>query len=175
MGEHTRQVMYSREEIAARVAELGREISEYYKDKQCVMVGVLNGVIVFYADLLRSMSFCPEVDFVRVKSYGAKDTPDEIVTFTKDVEVDIQGKDLLLVEDIVDSGQTIDFLRRIFLERGPRSVKICALLDKTGRRRVDVPVDFYGFRLEDGFVIGYGLDFAEDYRHLKDIEEIVKF
>lgn len=161
-------------DIARRVAELGRELAEVYRHEPPVMVCVLKGAFLFFADLTRAVAWKiqPDIDFVRLASYGRGMSGGE-VKFIKDLETDIAGRHVLVVEDIVDSGRSMDYLLQVLRLRGPASVRICALLDKCERREVDLSVDFAGFRLDKGFVVGYGLDYAEQYRELPGIYELI--
>ncbi len=160
------QLIIDAEAIAKRVRELGADISEHYGDEPLVMVCVLKGAFIFFADLVRAMPIEPEVDFVRLASYGAQTSRKERILFTKDMELPVQGKHVLVVDDIVDTGHSALYLLNVLRMRGAKSLRVCALIDKRERREVDVSVDFPGFVLSEGFVIGYGLDYAERYRHL---------
>ena len=164
-----KRCLISRAEIARRVAELGERLGRDYAGTDLVMVGVLKGVFIFMADLVRALVFPVEVDFVRLCSYGAGTTTSGEVHITKDVEMSLQGRDVLIVEDIVDTGLTLDFLRQHLLRHQPRSLKICCLIDKQERREVDVPLDYVGFVVEKGFLVGYGLDCGEQSRTLPEI------
>jgi len=157
--------------IARRVAELGGDISREYAGKDVLVVGVLKGSFMFVADLVRALTIPAQIDFVRLSSYGAKDVPGEIA-FTQDLELSPEGKHILVVEDIVDTGHSMERLLKSLHGRGALSVKLCALIDKEERRAANVIVDFFGFRLAKGFVVGYGLDFAEDYRCLPGVFEL---
>jgi hypoxanthine phosphoribosyltransferase len=168
-----RNVVFSREVIEQRVRELGEEISERYKGKQLVVVCVLKGAFIFCADLLRTLSIEVEVDFVRLGSYGTGKSSLGKVLFKSDLELSIENKNVLIVEDIVDSGNSMSYLKEVLSARGPASIAICSLIDKKERRDTNVQVDFSGFHLEKGFVIGYGLDFSEKYRHLDSVYEII--
>ena len=168
MGSQKR-CLISRDEIARRVAELAERIGRDYAGRDLVMVGVLKGVFIFMADLVRALPFPVEVDFVRLCSYGAGTTTSGEVQITKDVEMSLQDRDVLIVEDIVDTGLTLDFLRQHLLSHRPRSLKICCLIDKQERREVDVPLDYVGFVVEQGFLVGYGLDCGEQSRTLPEI------
>ena len=159
--------------IARRVAELGGEISCEYAGKDLLIVGVLKGSFMFVADLVRALTVPAQIDFVRLSSYGAKDVPGEIV-FTQQLELSPKGKHILVVEDIVDTGHSMERLLQSLGGMEAESVKLCALIDKEERRAANVTVDFYGFRLAKGFVVGYGLDFAEDYRCLSGVFELSK-
>ncbi len=154
------------EQIQTRVADLGRQITTDYKDKSLLVLGVLNGAFIFTADLCRAISLDMEIDFVRVASYGSSTSSSGEICLRKAPEREIEGKHILLVEDIVDTGHTLAWLRNYFADQGAESVKICALIDKAERRTVEVQVDYPGFNIDQGFLVGYGLDFAEKYRNL---------
>jgi hypoxanthine phosphoribosyltransferase len=168
-----RRLVISRDDIARRVQELADQINRDYQGKDLVMVGVLKGAFIFLADLVRALNIPAELDFIRLKSYGAGTQTSGEVHITKDVEEPIQGRDVLIVEDIVDVGLTLDFLRRHLASLQPRSLKICCLVDKKERREVQVPLDYVGFTLERGFLVGYGLDCGEKNRCLPEIYEMV--
>ncbi|HFC97271.1 MAG TPA: hypoxanthine phosphoribosyltransferase [Thermosulfurimonas dismutans] len=169
------QLLLSPEEIARRVRELGQEISQHYRDRPLVLVGVLKGAFVFLADLMRSLSLPRvEVDFVRLRSYGFSDTSSGEVQITKDVELPLQDKDVLIVEDIVDTGYTLAYLLKHLQMHRPASVKICCFIDKSERRKVSVPLHFVAFKIPRGFLVGYGLDYAERYRHLPGVYEVIR-
>jgi hypoxanthine phosphoribosyltransferase len=168
-----KRVVFSREVIDQRVRELGEEISERFKGKPLVVVCVLKGAFIFCADLLRTLSIEVEVDFVRLGSYGTGKSSLGKVLFKSDLELSVENKHVLIVEDIVDSGNSMSYLKEVLSARGPASIAICSLIDKKERRDTNVQVDFSGFHLEKGFVIGYGLDFAEKYRHLDSVYEII--
>lgn len=155
------------DQLQVRVEELGREISTDYEGKDLVLVGILKGSVVFMADLMRSIASPLEIDFMAVKSYGlGKRESDGVVEIVKDLSDPIEGRHVLIVEDIIDSGYTLEYLTRNLATRGPASVRICTLLDKPDRRKVDIPVDYVGFTIEDKFVVGYGLDDSEKFREL---------
>ncbi len=164
-----REVLFSREQIGARVRELAAEISREYQGRELIVIGILKGAFIFMADLIRCLSIPCEVDFVRLASYGSGAASSGKVVLTKDIETSIKGKEILIVEDIVDTGLTLTFLVDWLRERNPRSLKVCALLDKRKRRLVPFEADYVGFTIEDGFVVGYGLDFDEKSRFLPDI------
>jgi hypoxanthine phosphoribosyltransferase len=164
-----KRCLISRAEIARRVAELAEGIGRDYAGRELVMVGVLKGVFIFMADLVRALPFPVEVDFVRLCSYGAGTATSGEVHITKDVELPLKDRDVLIVEDIVDTGLTLDFLRAHLLSHRPRSLKICCLIDKQERREMDVPLDYVGFVVEKGFLVGYGLDCGEQNRTLPEI------
>ncbi|MDH3392868.1 MAG: hypoxanthine phosphoribosyltransferase [Desulfobulbaceae bacterium] len=168
-----KKLIISETEIQKRVKELGTAISNDYGDRPLVMIGILNGAFIFMADLARQITLPVEIDFVRVSSYGDHTYSSGTVSFTKDIELDIAGKDVLLVEDIVDTGRTISRLKEIFADRKPNSLRICTLIDKTERRETDVDIDYHGFRVDHGFLVGYGLDYAEQHRHYPEIHHLL--
>ncbi|EPI5312331.1 hypoxanthine phosphoribosyltransferase [Proteus mirabilis] len=173
---HIVDVMISEEEIKQRIAELGREITEHYGSRQekhdLVLIGLLKGSFIFMADLCREIEVPHEVDFMTVSSYGNGMTSTRDVKIIKDLDEDIRGKDVLIVEDIIDSGNTLNRVKEILSLREPASIAICTLLDKPSRREVDVPVEWIGYSIEDKFVIGYGIDYAQRYRHLPYIGHV---
>lgn len=164
-----REVLYSREMIRERVQELASTISRDYEDKELIVIGILKGAFIFMADLIRCLSIPCRVDFVRLASYGAGSTSSGKVVMTKDIETSIKDQDILIVEDVVDTGLTLTYLVTWLRERNPRSLRVCSLLDKRNRRLVPFEADYVGFTLDDGFVVGYGLDFNEKARFLPDI------
>ncbi len=172
---HTVEVMISREAIAARIAELGKEISERYRDSgsEMVLVGLLRGSFMFMADLCRVVEVPHEVDFMTASSYGSGMSSSRDVKILKDLDEDIRGKNVLIVEDIIDSGNTLRKVREILRLREPKSLAICTLLDKPERREVDVTVEYVGFAIPDEFVVGFGIDYAQRYRHLPYIGKVV--
>ncbi|WP_071818949.1 hypoxanthine phosphoribosyltransferase [Dickeya parazeae] len=172
---HTVEVMISELEVKARVAELGRQISEHYRDStsDMVLVGLLRGSFVFMADLCRAIDHSHEVDFMTASSYGSGMSSSRDVKILKDLDEDIRGKDVLIVEDIIDSGNTLSKVREILQLRAPKSLAICTLLDKPSRREVPVPVEWVGFSIPDEFVVGYGIDYAQHYRHLPFIGKVI--
>ncbi len=159
--------------IKARVQELGKEISRDYSGRPLVLIGILKGAFIFLADLCRALDVQVEIDFVRLYSYGSGMESEGKVSITKDIELDISGKDVIVVEDIVDTGYTLDYLTEVLKLHRPASVKICCLIDKKERRKVDVHVDYVGFDIQKGFLVGYGLDYNEQYRHLEGIYHLV--
>lgn len=159
----------SRSEIADIVANLARRISRDYSGKDLCMIGVLNGVFVFMADLVRELTVPVQVDFVRLASYGSGTVTSGDVRITKGIELDIKERDVLVIEDIIDSGLTVDFLLKYLKKFQPKTVKVCALIDKTERRQVEVPVDYVGHVVEEGFLVGYGLDCDQRYRELPEV------
>jgi len=164
-----KQLLISRADIQRRVNELADQIASDYQGKEPVFIGVLNGVIFFFADLLRAIPIPSRMDFVRAASYGSGMTSSGKIQFTKKVEIDIRGKPVILVEDIVDTGLTLARVKENLERKGPESLRICVLIDKLERREVSVPIDYCGFPIKEGFVVGYGLDYDEKYRHLPDI------
>ncbi len=161
-----RRVLISREEVSARVAELGRAIGREYAGRVPLLVGVLKGATVFLADLIRAIPGPVGIDFIGVSSYGAGTRSSGVVRVTADLSVSIEGRDVIIVEDIIDTGRTVDYLRRNLATRHPRSLALCALLDKVARREVQVGIDYVGFVIPDEFVVGYGLDRAGFFRTL---------
>jgi len=162
-------VLISSEELDRRVSELGAEISRDYRDRDLIMVGVLKGAVVFIADLLRRLTVPCEIDFMAVSSYGSKRDSSGVVRILKDLDESIAGRDVLIVEDIVDSGLTLNYLRKNLMAREPASLEVCALLTKPERRRVEVPIRYTGFEIPNTFVIGYGLDHGQRYRNLDHV------
>ena len=166
MHEDVAEVYFTREQIARRVAELGEAITKDYEGKDLLVVGILNGVVVFYADLVRAIDMPIQVDFMRVSSYGGGTESTGRVRILKDLDTDIAGHHVLIVEDILDTGLTLHSLKRILSDRMPASIKICALLDKPTRRTCDIQADYVGFAIPDAFVVGNGLDYDQKYRNL---------
>ena len=160
------EILIDEETLAARVAELGAEVSVDYQGRDLLLIGVLKGAVFFMADLMRHLTVPCEVDFMAISSYGASTDSSGIVRILKDLDINIEGRDVLVVEDIIDSGLTLSYLMRNLESREPASLEICALLTKPERREIDVPVRYVGFEIPNKFVIGYGLDFAERYRNL---------
>ena len=158
------KILYTEKEIHSRVQEMGEEISKEYSE--IYSVGILKGASIFYADLVRAVKIPVMLDFMMVSSYGAESVTSGKVDIKKDLERDISGKDLLIVEDIIDTGITMKCLSKILKDRGAKSVKIAALLSKPDRREVEVDIDYLGFSVPDEFLVGYGLDYAEKYRNL---------
>ncbi len=167
--EAEKELVLSSEEIQEKVRELARAISRDYEGRDLVLVGVLNGVFMFFADLVRNLTVPVQIDFVRLASYGANSCSDGNVRMVKDVELDLCTKDVVIVEDIVDSGHTLAFLHEHLKRKSCRSVKSCVLIDKMERREREIGIDFTGFHVEQGFLVGYGLDFNEHYRYLSSI------
>jgi hypoxanthine phosphoribosyltransferase len=160
------KVLLDEDAVATRVAELGAEISNDYEGRDLLLVGVLKGAVFFMADLMRQLTIPCEVDFMAISSYGASTDSSGVVRILKDLDINIEGRDVLVVEDIIDSGLTLSYLIRNLESRTPASLEICALLTKPARREIDVGVRYTGFEIPNEFVIGYGLDFGERYRNL---------
>jgi len=171
---HTVEVMISEQEVQDRVNELGKQITEHYKGSEdLVLVGLLRGSFVFMADLARAIDLTHQVDFMTASSYGNNMESSRDVRILKDLDDDIQGKDVLLVEDIIDTGNTLTKVKEILSLRGPKSIEICTLLDKPSRREVEVDTKWIGFEIPDEFVVGVGIDYAQKYRHLPYIGKVV--
>ena len=153
-------------DLERRVTELAADVSRDYEGKDLVLVGVLKGAVFFLSDLMRQIEIPVEVDFMAISSYGAATDSSGIVRILKDLDINIEGRDVLVVEDIIDSGLTLSYLIRNLESREPASLEVCALLTKPSRREIDVPVRYVGFEIPNKFVVGYGLDFAERYRNL---------
>jgi hypoxanthine phosphoribosyltransferase len=160
------EVLIEEERLQARIRELGRELSSDYEGRELLLVGVLKGAVFFMADLMRSISVPCEIDFMAISSYGTSTDSSGVVRILKDLDINIENRHVLVVEDIIDSGLTLSYLLRNLESREPASLEICALLTKPSRREIDVPVRYVGFEIPNKFVIGYGLDFAERYRNL---------
>ena len=160
------EVLIDRETLAARVAELGAEISADYEGRDLLLIGVLKGAVFFMADLMRHLTVPCEVDFMAISSYGDATDSSGIVRILKDLDINIEGRHVLVVEDIIDSGLTLSYLIRNLESREPATLEVCALLTKPSRREIDIPVRYVGFEIPNKFVVGYGLDFAERYRNL---------
>ena len=163
------KVLVKREDIAAAVKKLGEQITADYQGRELMVVGILKGAIVFYSDLIREIDLPLRTDFMAVSSYGSATKSSGVVQLRKDLDRPVEGMDVLIVEDIVDSGMTLSYLKRVFEDRGAASVRIATLLDKPARRRVDLKADYFCFTIPDEFVVGYGLDYDEKYRNLPDI------
>ena len=169
MNQISKQILFSRDEIQKRVREIASQISKDYDGRELVVIGILRGAFIFMADLVRELNVPCKIDFVRVASYGASFESSGKVVMTKDIETSIKGRDILIVEDIVDTGLTLQYLVKWLKERSPNSLKICVFLDKRKRRKVTFEADYVGFTIDDGFVVGYGLDFNEQFRFFPDV------
>ena len=166
MKEDVLRVLLSEDEIREKVRELGGKITADYKNSNLMLVTVLKGAVLFLADLMRQIDVPAEIDFMVVSSYGSGVKSSGVVKIVKDLDVPLAGKDILIVEDILDSGLTLSYIKELLESRGPRSIRIATLLDKPSRRKVDLQADYIGFSVPDEFVIGYGLDYDEKYRNL---------
>ena len=160
------EILIDEDALTARVAELGQELSADYAGREPLLIGVLKGAVFFMADLMRHLTVPCEVDFMAISSYGAATDSSGVVRILKDLDINIEGRDVLVVEDIIDSGLTLSYLMRNLESREPASLEVCALLTKPARRAMDVAVRYVGFEIPNRFVIGYGLDFGERYRNL---------
>ncbi len=158
-------ILYDRDTIFERIKDLGQRISTDYRDKNLLVVGILKGAFIFMADLVREIDIPLELDFMDVSSYGVSTVSSGEVRIIKDLDYSIREKDVLIVEDIVDTGLTLQYIKEILGKRGPRSIKICCLLDKPSRRKSSITPEYVGFTIPDQFIVGYGLDYAEQYRH----------
>lgn len=173
-----KEILVSEEDIALKVKELGKKITQDYKDKNLMVVGILKGAVIFMSELVKNIQLPILMDFMAVSSYGKSSLSTGEVRIIKDLDFSVEDKDILIVEDIIDTGYTLNYLTDNLRKRGASSVKIVTLLDKPERRKVDVPVDYLGFAIPDEFVVGYGLDYAEQYRNLPYVaalkEEVYK-
>ena len=163
------EVMLTAQQIEERIKELAEAISEDYRGSKILVIGVLKGAVIFLSDLVRHLTIPVEIDFMAVSSYGADTNSSGVVRILKDLDQSITDKEVLIVEDIIDTGLTLAYLYEYLLRRGPKSLKVVTLLDKPDRRQVSFNPDYCGFKIPDRFVIGYGLDFNENYRHLADL------
>ncbi len=160
------EILIDEDELQRRIADLGEEISADYRGRDLLLLGVLKGAVFFMSDLMRRLTIPCEIDFMAISSYGASTDSSGVVRILKDLDINIEGRHVLVVEDIIDSGLTLSYLMRMLESREPASLEICALLTKPERREIDVDVRYTGFEIPNRFVIGYGLDFAERYRNL---------
>ena len=160
------KILISEEELQTKVIELAKQISSDYKGKNLLVISVLKGGFVFAADLFRRLTIPVEIDFMAVSSYGASSKSSGVVKILKDLDQPVAGKDVLIAEDILDSGVTLNYLKELLIHRGAKSVKICTILNKPDRRVADISPDYLGYNIPDEFVVGYGLDYAEKYRNL---------
>ncbi len=172
MTEDFEEVLVGSQQIRSKVIELGKQISKDYAGKELVLVGVLKGGFVFLADLMREITIPVDMDMIAVSSYGASTKSSGVVRILKDIDVNVTGKHVLIVEDLVDTGLTLRYLKDLFRTRGPESVKICTAFDKPSRRKVDIQVEYEGIIVPDKFIVGYGLDYAGKYRNLPDIRTL---
>ena len=162
-------LLFSKETIRQKVQELASQISSDYEGTEPIFIGILNGAVFFLSDLVRELNIPVKMDFMRASSYGSETVSSAEVQLKKDIEIPVQGKPVILVEDIVDTGLTLSYIMKNLERRHPESIKICSLINKLERREVSIQVDYCGFQIEEGFIVGYGLDYDEDYRHLPDI------
>jgi hypoxanthine phosphoribosyltransferase len=169
MESRKRKILFTRDAIEKRVCELAETISRDYRGEDIIVIGVLKGAFVFMADLIRYLTIPSLIDFVKLGSYGAGSVSSGKIVMTKDIDISIEGKNVLIAEDILDTGLTMSFLVKLLGERNPRSLKVCTLLDKRQRREVPFEADYVGFTIENGFVVGYGIDFNENFRYLPEI------
>lgn len=160
------KVLVSQEEIKEKISSLGEQITNDYKNKKLLLVSILKGSVLFMADLMRAIKIPARIDFMAVSSYGSGVKTSGVVKIVKDLDIDLKGYDILIVEDILDSGMTLSYLIELLKSRNPSSVEICTLLDKPERHKVEIPVKYKGFVVPDEFVVGYGLDYDEKYRNL---------
>ena len=174
MMDDIEKVYFSQDDLQKKIMELGNRISEEYAGKEIFAVGILKGAVVFFSDLVRAINLPVQLDFMIASSYGNSSETSGTVKILKDLDYDIEGKHVLIVEDIIDSGLTMNYLMKILQERKPASLKLCALLSKPSRRRVDVKIDYCGWEVPDAFLVGFGLDYAEKYRNLPCIGVLKK-
>lgn len=168
------KILFSKEQLNSRITELAKQLDSDYSGKNPLCVAILKGSVMFYSDILRAMTIPVELDFMSISSYGNKTKSSGEVRIIKDLDRTIEGRHILIIEDIVDSGYTLSYLKRMLSSRHPASIKICTLLDKPSRRKVDLSPDYKCFDVADEFVVGYGLDYAEKYRNLPEIGVLKK-
>jgi hypoxanthine phosphoribosyltransferase len=173
MLEKIQSVVVSQAIIQKKVRELAKKISEDYNGEELVLIGVLKGGFVFLADLAREITIPVAIDFISVSSYGSSSKSSGVVRILKDIDIDISNKHLLLVEDLIDTGLTLSHLKELFRTRSPKSIKVCTILDKPSKRLIKLPVEYPGIEIPDKFVVGYGLDYAEKYRNLPEVYELL--
>ncbi|MEW9123984.1 MAG: hypoxanthine phosphoribosyltransferase, partial [Thermotaleaceae bacterium] len=166
MSSEIHKILFTEAQIEEKIEELAAKITEDYRERDLVLIGVLKGANVFMSDLMRKIKLPVSIDFIAVSSYGLATESSGVVRILKDLDHSIEGKDILIIEDIIDSGLTLHYLHHNLLSRKPNSFKICALLDKPERRKVEINVDYKGFDIPDEFIVGYGIDYAEKYRNL---------
>jgi hypoxanthine phosphoribosyltransferase len=164
----------TKDEIEHVVAGLAQRISSDYQNRELVLIAVLKGAFIFLSDLIRQLTIPVKVDFIRIASYFSNTSSTGEIQLTKEIEIDIKGKDVLIVEDIIDSGLTVDYILDYLKSFKPKTVKVCTLLDKTERREKDIKIDYAGHAVGKGFLVGYGLDYAEDYRHLPEVYNLIQ-
>lgn len=166
MLQDIQEILYSEEQLRGRIKEIGEQISRDYKGKELLLVGILKGSVMFMSDLLKEITIPCQMDFMAVSSYGMSSTSSGIVRILKDLDYEIEGKNVLVIEDIIDSGTTLKYLMKYLKSRNPESVEIACLLNKPDRRKVELDVKYLGYDVPDYFLVGYGLDYAEMYRNL---------
>ena len=171
-GKFTQEILITQEELAAKVKELGQKITEDYKGQSVLLVGILKGSVPFMADLMRQIDLDVTLEFMCVSSYGSSTKSSGVVRIIKDLDTGIEGKNVLIVEDIIDTGLTLHYLKNYLSGRQPKSLKICSILDKPSRRKVEIEGDYIGFTVEDKYIVGYGLDMDQHYRNLPYISWI---
>lgn len=178
MKDIIKEVLVSEEDITSKVKELGKQITEDYKDKDLMLIGILKGAVIFMSELAQNIDLPVQMDFMAVSSYGKSSVSTGEVKIVKDLDFSVEGRNLLIIEDIIDTGYTLSYLIDNLKKRGAKSVKVCTLLDKPDRRKADIHVDYLGFIVPDEFIVGYGLDYAERYRNLPYVaalkEEVYK-
>ncbi|MEJ5301298.1 MAG: hypoxanthine phosphoribosyltransferase [Thermodesulforhabdaceae bacterium] len=173
MKPHTLKCIIDGKTVKERIKDLADRINQEYSGKdELIVIGILKGAFVFLADLVRFINLPVKIDFIRISSYGLQDESSGTIRVTKDIELPIEGKDVILVEDIVDTGLSLDWVVKYIKQRDPSSMKVCVLIDKMERRECSVEIDYCGFKVEKGFLVGYGLDYSECYRHLDGIYEV---
>ncbi len=170
---HKLKPLFSRDHIQTKISEIAKKISEDYKGKKPVIIGILKGSFIFMADIIRDLNLDITIEFVHISSYGSSKTSSGVCVLQKDIETDIMGRDIIIIEDIVDSGNTLDFLINSLKKRNPSSIRTCALINKMVRREHNITIDYYGFDIENEFIVGYGLDYDEQFRNLSGIYELL--
>jgi hypoxanthine phosphoribosyltransferase len=160
------KVLYTQKDISQRAKEIGKQITEDFKGEEVILLGTLKGAILWMGDIMKNVNLDVKIDFVSASSYGSSRTSSGIVRIKKDVDMDIYNKNVIIIEDIVDTGTTLKYMKEYLADRNPKCVKICTLLDKPSGRKVDLKADYVGFEVEDLFIVGYGLDFDQKYRNL---------
>lgn len=166
MHSDIKKILYTEKDINEKISELGKQITKDFKKKSPVLISILKGGTVFLADLMRQIDLKLEIDFLGVASYGSSTKSSGVVEITKDCKIDLHGKDVLIIEDIIDTGLSLQYIIDTLQRKNPNSISICVLLDKVDTHKIDIPVQYAGFTIPDEFVVGYGLDFAEKYRNL---------
>ena len=159
-------IMISQEQILRRAGEIGRQMTRDFAGEDILVIGILKGAVLWLADVVKEIGLNTEIDFIAVSSYGALTKSTGVVKIIKDIDIPVEGKNIIIIEDIVDSGTTLSYLKNYLLAMNPKSLKICTLLDKPARRSVEIDIDYVGFTVEDKFIVGYGLDFNQRYRNL---------